>query len=90
MTNMAIRLAAAAAVGLAVGFGVMIYDKKTGAEWAVAPENVGQPTANGGVTVRAIRSETADILPYKWVLFGVIAGVAVLLVTRQQGQRPGA
>ncbi len=72
--NIRTRLIAAVVVALIVGFGFMAYDKYTDAEWVVSPQTIeqarnsgqtGVETRPGTVAVRAIRSEVADLLPYK-------------------------
>ena len=61
----------------------MAYDKSRGAEWVVSPEDIaaaqaagqaGVQSRPGTVTVLPIRSETADMLPFKWAIAGVVAG----------------
>ncbi len=91
--NNKIRWIAALVIAVIVGFGFMAYDKYTGAEWLVSPQqleearNSGQPgvsTRPGSVTVRAIRREDADLLPFKWAAYGVVAGFLVLFSTRKR------
>lgn len=85
-----LRIAAAAAAGLAVGVAVMLHDRSRGAEWAVTPEQVADAKAAGkpGVEIRPgtiavlpIRSETADQLPFKWLLLGLGTACVVLAGT---------
>ncbi len=91
--NIRTRLIAAVVVALIVGFGFMAYDKYTDAEWVVSPQKIeqahndgqtGVETHPGTVAVRAIRSEIADLLPYKWAAYGFATGLLVLLSTRQR------
>ena len=90
--NMRIRLIAGAITALIVGFGFMAYDKYTGREWVVSPDQIeaaqssgkaGVETRPGTVAVRAIRSEDADILPFKWLGYGLVAGFFVVYSTRK-------
>jgi hypothetical protein len=69
-----------------VGFGFMTIDKLRGAEWVVSPQAIQQAKAEGKpgvesspgtVTVLPIRSETADALPVKWTITGLVAGFLV-------------
>ncbi len=71
----------------------MALDRFRGAEWVVSPQaieaakaqgKVGVEDDRGSVTVLPIRSETADVLPIKWALAGVGAGVLVLAATRKR------
>ncbi|MDE1160260.1 MAG: hypothetical protein PW791_18710 [Neorhizobium sp.] len=73
-------------IGLVVGFGFMTIDKLRGAEWVVSPQQIEQAKADGKagvesrpgtVTVLPIRSETADALPVKWTMTGLVAGFVV-------------
>lgn len=84
------RLFAALVVGLLAGFGVRQHDRSRGAEWIVSPEQMaaareaGRPGVEAGpgtLAVLPIRSETADLLPLKWVLIGLGAGFAILAGT---------
>lgn len=83
----------AAVAAVVVGGGFMAYDKSRGAEWAVSPQQIAEAKAQGKagyesrpgtVTVLPIRSETADVLPMKWALYGVMAGAAVFLSLRKK------
>lgn len=78
---------------LAVGFGFMAYDRSRGAEWVVSPQQIaaakaegktGYESAPGTVAVLPIRSETADALPLKWAMAGVVAGVLVFSALRRR------
>lgn len=89
--QIATRIGLALVIGVIVGGGLMLYDKSRGAEWVVSPAQVaasraageaGVATRPGTVAVRPIRSEIADILPYKWGLFGVVSGLATFVMTR--------
>ncbi len=84
------RLLAALIVGIVAGLGIRQHDRSRGAEWVVSPEQIeaaratGRPgveTRPGSLTVLPIRSETADLLPLKWLLIGLGAGFAVLAGT---------
>lgn len=90
-----IRLLLALVVAVIVGCGFMFYDKSRGAEWVVSPQQIEQAKSEGKmgvqsrpgtVTVLPIRSETADALPFKWAVYGVIAGIFVLFSTRKRKQ----
>ena len=83
-------------VGLVVGFGLRFYDLQRGAEWEVSPAQIaaaksvgkiGVETRPGSVAVLPIRSETADMLPFKWMLAGLGAG-AFLFATRHIAREP--
>ena len=83
------RLVVALIVAVIVGFGLMYYDKKIGAEWVVSPEQIAAgngsvETKPGTVGVRAIRSETADLLPYKWAISGLVAGGLAFFMLRRR------
>ncbi|WP_062118194.1 hypothetical protein [Aureimonas sp. AU40] len=87
------RLAFALVLAVLVGGGLMIYDQKRGAEWVVSPEAIAAAKAEGkmgvendrgSVTVLPIRSETADVLPFKWMLAGVAAGAVTFVATRRR------
>lgn len=78
---------------LAVGFGFMAYDKSRGAEWVVSPQEIaaakaagkaGIESRPGTVTVLPIRSETADALPFKWAMAGIVAGALVFSAIRRR------
>ena len=78
---------------LAVGFGFMAYDKSRGAEWVVSPQEIaaakaagkaGIESRPGTVTVLPIRSETADALPFKWAMAGIVAGALVFSAMRRR------
>lgn len=93
--NTPVRLILAIVVGVIVGCGFMYYDKSRGAEWVVSPQQVEQAKAEGKagvesrpgtVTVLPIRSETADVLPFKWTAYGVMAALFVLFSTRKRKQ----
>ncbi|WP_199260077.1 hypothetical protein [Paracoccus binzhouensis] len=84
-----------AATALAVGFGLMTYDKMRGAEWVVSPRQIaeakaaGQPgyeSRPGTVTVLPIRSETADALPFKWAMAGIVAGAFAFGAMRRRAK----
>ncbi len=90
-----IRLLLALVVALIVGFGFMFYDKSRGAEWVVSPQQIEQAKSEGKmgfeskpgtITVLPIRSETADALPFKWAMYGLVAGIFVLFSTRKRKQ----
>ncbi|GLK65305.1 hypothetical protein F8A10_03450 [Paracoccus kondratievae] len=87
------RLIIALIVGIVISAGAMIRDKKRNAEWVVSPQQIaeaqaqgkpGYETRPGTVAVLPIRSETADILPYTWVFFGLIGAAATFVVTRRR------
>jgi len=91
--NTAPRLILALVTAVIVGCGFMFYDKSRGAEWVVSPQQIEQAKAEGKtgfesrpgtVTVLPIRSETADVLPFKWAMFGLVAGVVVFVRTRKR------
>lgn len=91
--NTPVRLILAIIVAVIVGCGFMFYDKSRGAEWVVSPQQIEQAKAEGKsgvesrpgtVTVLPIRSETADALPFKWAMYGVVAGLFVLVATRRR------
>ncbi len=86
-----VRIAVAAVVALVVGFGVRAYDDAHGAEWVVSPAQIADAKASGsrGVTmerdsiaVLPIRSEMADILPFKWAFSGIAAGALAFVAMR--------
>lgn len=87
------NLVIAALVALAVGGGKMAYDTSTGAQWEVSPEQIaaakaegkiGFETAPGTVAMLPIRSETADLLPFEWALYGIGAGAIAFLGLRKK------
>ncbi len=91
MTRIAPRFALALIVALVVGFGYRAYDTANGAEWTVSPQQIASAKAEGKsgfegspgtVTVLPIRSELADILPFKWALAGIMAGCLVFAATK--------
>lgn len=91
--NRNLRIILSLAAAIAVGVGIMIYDKSRGAEWVVSPQQIeeaktaGKPgveTRPGTISVRPIRSETADALPIKWAMYGIVAGLAVFVSTRNR------
>lgn len=93
--NTPLRFILALVVAAIVGFGFMVYDKSRGAEWVVSPQQIEQAKAEGKagfeskpgtVTVLPIRSETADALPVKWAMYGIVAGLFVLVATRRRKQ----
>ncbi len=93
--NTPTRFILALVVAAIVGFGFMFYDKSRGAEWVVSPQQIEQAKAEGKVgfeskpgtvTVLPIRSETADALPVKWAMYGIVAGLFVLVATRRRKQ----
>jgi hypothetical protein len=80
---MIIRVLIALIVAGVVGAGWMYMDRSRGAEWVVSPQQIADAKAQGkpgfeqrpgSVTVLPIRSETADFLPIKWALGGLVAG----------------
>lgn len=83
-------------VALVVGFALMTFDNARGAEWEVSPQAIAQAKAEGkagvetgpgSVAVLPIRSETADILPFKWALAGIFAGtIAFGAMNRKRGK----
>lgn len=88
-----LRFAIAAAAALFVGLGYMTIDKMRGAEWVTSPQEIEQAKASGQmgvesrpgtVTVLPIRSETADILPFKWALAGAAAGFLAFRATSRK------
>lgn len=91
------RVVLAVVVGLIVGFGFRLYDIRRGAEWEVSPAqiaaakssgNTGVSTRPGSVAVLPIRSETADILPFKWTFAGLGAGALLFFATRHIARGP--
>jgi len=91
--NLVPRIILALVAGVVVGGGFMAWDRHRGAEWVVSPQQIAAAQANGQagvqsrpgtVTVRPIRSETADALPFKWGLYGVGAALLVFVATRQR------
>lgn len=94
--NMPTRIVIALVVALVAGGGYMTFDKMRGAEWVVSPQQIAEAQAKGQtgyesrpgtVTVRPIRSETADVLPMKWALIGLIAGLFAFRATGKK-KRP--
>lgn len=94
--GIAVRVAIALVVALVVGFGWRAYDEARGAEWEVSPAQVqaaqaagqqGVESSPGTVTVLPIRSETADILPFKWAAGGLLAGGLALVALARAGRR---
>ena len=73
----------AAAAALVIGLSVMAMDKYLGADWEVSPQQIAQAKAEGKaavetrpgtVAVLPIRSDSADMLPFKWVMIGILGG----------------
>lgn len=94
--NMPIRIVISLVAALLVGGGYMAYDRMRGAEWVVSPQQIAEAKASGQtgyesrpgtVTVLPIRSETADVLPFKWAIAGLAAGV---LAFRATGKKKAA
>ncbi|ADY65416.1 MULTISPECIES: hypothetical protein [Rhizobium/Agrobacterium group] len=94
--NMPTRIVISLIAALLVGGGYMAYDKMRGAEWVVSPQQIADAKAGGQagyesrpgtVTVLPIRSETADVLPIKWAIAGLVAG---LLAFRSTGKKKAA
>lgn len=80
-------------VGIAVGAAFMMLDKSRDAEWVVSPKQIEQAKAEGKpgyesspgtVTVLPIRSETADILPFKWSMYGLVAAIVTFVTLRKK------
>ena len=93
MMSPVMRIAGAVVIALAVGVGLMMFDNSRGAEWEVSPEEIaaaqaagkaGPEAQPGSVTVLPIRSETADILPFKWLFAGLGAGALFFVATRRR------
>ncbi|WP_288430810.1 hypothetical protein [uncultured Agrobacterium sp.] len=89
-------LGAAIVVGVAVGAAFMMLDKSRGAEWVISPQQIEQAKAEGKVgyesspgtvTVLPIRSETADVLPFKWTMYGLVAGVVTFVTLRRKEKK---
>lgn len=87
------NLVLAALVALTVGGGKMAWDMSRGAEWEVSPEQIAQAkaegkigfeTSPGTVAMLPIRSETADLLPFEWALYGIGAGAIAFLGLRKK------
>ena len=85
------RIAVAIVVALVAGFSLRAYDDARGAEWLVSPSQIANAKAAGSqgvamqpgsIAVLPIRSETADILPFKWVFSGVAAGTLAFVSMR--------
>lgn len=94
--NMPARIVLSLIVAIVAGGGFMTYDKMRGAEWVVSPQQIADAKASGQtgyesrpgtVTVLPIRSETADVLPVKWAMLAVVAG---LLAFRATGKKKAA
>jgi hypothetical protein len=91
---MIVRIVVALAVAVVVGTGWMYMDRSRGAEWVVSPQQIADAKAQGktgfeqrpgSVTVLPIRSETADFLPIKWALAGLVAGgLAFAVLSRRK------
>lgn len=91
---MIIRILVALVVAVFVGAGWMYVDRSRGAEWVVSPQQIADAKAQGKagfaqrpgtVTVLPIRSETADLLPIKWALSGLVAGgLAFAVLSRRK------
>jgi hypothetical protein len=91
---MILRILASLVIAAVFGFGWMYIDNSRGAEWQVSPQQIaeakaqgkrGYETRPGSIAVLPIRSETADILPFKWALGGLFAGgVALALLARKK------
>ena len=93
---MILRVVLAVVIGLGVGFGFMAYDKQRGAEWEVSPQQIdaakaagkiGYEARPGSVTVLPIRKETADALPVKWGMAGLVAAILVFTATRRPNRK---
>ena len=91
LISLLVRIIAAVVVGLIVGFGLRSYDLGRGAEWEVSPTQIaaakasgkaGYETEPGTVAVLPIRSELADILPFKWAGAGLAAAALLFVATR--------
>ncbi|MBW9076444.1 hypothetical protein CFBP5875_10990 [Agrobacterium pusense] len=94
--NTPTRIVVSLVVALVAGAGYMAVDKMRGAEWVVSPQQIAEAKAKGQmgyesqlgtVTVLPIRSETADVLPMKWAMIGLVAG---LLTFRATGRKKAA
>lgn len=59
-------------------------------EAAQSSGKAGVETRPGTVAVRAIRREDADILPFKWLGYGLVAGFFVVYSTRKPKAAPKA
>ncbi|MCB8820567.1 hypothetical protein [Microvirga rosea] len=91
---MVVRILASLIVGAIVGIGWMYIDRVRGAEWEVSPQQiadakaqgkVGYESRPGTVAVLPIRSEKADILPFKWAIGGIVAaGLAFSALKRRK------
>lgn len=82
-----------AIAAVAVGGGKMAYDNWRGAEWEVSPQQIAEAKANGQigyetspgtVAMLPIRSETADLLPFEWTLYGLAAGALTFVGLRKR------
>jgi len=91
--NLGSRIILALVAGVVVGGGFMAWDRHRGAEWVVSPQQIAAARADGRagvqsrpgtVTLLPIRSETADVLPFKWGLYGVGAALMVFVATRRR------
>lgn len=91
--NTSTRLVLALVVAVIVGCGFMFYDKSRGTEWVVSPQQIEQAKAEGKagfesrpgtVTVLPIRSEEADMMPFKWAMYGLVAGLVVFVRSRKR------
>ncbi len=80
-------------VGIAVGTAFMMLDKSQGGEWVVSPQQIEQAKAEGKpgyesspgtIAVLPIRSETADVLPFRWTMYGLLAAVVTFLTLRKK------
>jgi len=87
------NLLLSAIVALAVGGGKMAFDNWQGAEWEVSPQQIadakaagkaGYESSPGTVAVLPIRSETADLLPFQWALYGLAAGALTFAGLRKK------
>lgn len=90
------RILLALLVAVIVGGGYMAFDTWRGAQWVVSPQQISEAQARGEagyasrpgtVTVRPIRSETADALPFKWAVTGLVCG---FIAYRALGRRKSA
>ena len=88
-----VRILAALAAGFAVGLALMASDHARDAGWAVTAGQIADARAHGkpGVEIgpgrfvsEPLPSESAALLPVKWVLLGAAAAGAVLMGTRRR------